>query len=84
MSGIKLGQNNDIKRSYEELVRATAEAHEHGAIYGIGGLRDQIAMAALAGSIAFPIPGQEKIPENAARWSYAYADAMLEARKVKP
>lgn len=46
-------------------------------------LRDYFAGMALMGSIAFPTPGQEKIPENAARWAYIYADAMLEARKAK-
>lgn len=47
-------------------------------------LRDWFAGQALCGSIAFPIPGNEKIPENAARFAYAYADAMLAARKAKP
>lgn len=47
-------------------------------------LRDYFAGMALMGSIAFPIPGQEKIPENAAKWAYVYADAMLKAREAKP
>lgn len=46
-------------------------------------LRDYFAAAALTGTIAFPIPGTEKRPENAARECYAYADAMLAARKAK-
>lgn len=82
MSGIKLGQNNDIKRSYEELVRATAEAHDRDAIYGIGGLRDQIAMSALRGLL-----NNESNPKDAKAFAtdaYRFADAMLEARKVKP
>lgn len=47
-------------------------------------MRDYFAAAALTGTIAFPIPGHEKMPENAARFCYAYADAMLAARKAKP
>lgn len=47
-------------------------------------MRDYFAAAALMGTIAFPIPGTEKRPENAARECYAYADAMLAARKAKP
>lgn len=43
-------------------------------------IRDWFAAQALTGIIAFPIPGQEKIPENAARDAYMFADAMLKAR----
>lgn len=43
-------------------------------------LRDWFAGQALMGTIAFPIPGKEKIPNNAARECYAYADAMLAER----
>lgn len=69
--------------SYGPDANTEADERERILIYRVGGLRDQIAIAALAGSIAFPIPGNEKIPENAARWAYLYADAMLEARKAK-
>lgn len=50
---------------------------------GVGGmsLRDWFAGQALAGTLAFPIPGGEKKPENAARYAYEYADAMLAERK---
>lgn len=46
-------------------------------------IRDWFAGMALTGTIAFPIPGQEKIPDIAARDCYAYSDAMLKAREVK-
>lgn len=44
-------------------------------------LRDWFAGQALIGTLAFPIPGAEKIPVNAARECFAYADAMLKARE---
>jgi len=44
-------------------------------------IRDYFAAAALTGALAFPIPGSEKIPDRCARECYAYADAMLSARK---
>jgi len=45
-------------------------------------LRDQFAIAALAGMLAFDLTGG--IPKEFAADAYSFADAMLEARKVKP
>lgn len=42
-------------------------------------LRDQFAMAALTGIIV----NDTNIPEDASRYAYEMADAMLEARKEK-
>lgn len=44
-------------------------------------LRDEFAMAALAGLLACPV--SEGRPEEFAKWSYQYADLMLEARQEK-
>lgn len=45
-------------------------------------LRAYIAAQALTGIIAFPIPGQEKVPANAAKAAVEYADALIaELRK---
>lgn len=43
-------------------------------------IRDYFAAAALTGSLAFPIPGDEKRPDKCARYCYEYADAMLAER----
>lgn len=43
-------------------------------------LRDYFAAAALTGSLAFPIPGDEKRPDKCAQYCYQYADAMLVER----
>jgi len=44
-------------------------------------LRDNLAMAALTGLIA--CPDTDGSPETLTRDAYRYADAMLEARKLK-
>ena len=50
----------------------------------IGGLRDQMAMAALQGWLAsFAGHSGAPDPKQCAELSYTIADAMLEARKVK-
>lgn len=56
-----------------------------GIMHGSNGmtLRDWFAGQALMGALAFPMPGPEKIPNNAARDAYAYADAMLAERAKK-
>jgi len=46
-------------------------------------LRDEFAMAALTGLLAKYGLGEAE-PESMAADSYAYADAMLRAREVKP
>jgi hypothetical protein len=47
-------------------------------------LRDQYAMAALAGLCAFPgRAGENNRPEHFAEWSFAIADAMMAAREVR-
>ncbi len=45
-------------------------------------LRDHIAMAALTGILAYG--SRTADADTDAKWSYVYADAMLEARKAKP
>lgn len=47
-------------------------------------LRDWFAGQALAGICGDGIPGSHHRPDDTAREAYAYADAMLEARKSKP
>lgn len=44
-------------------------------------LRDWFAGQALAGRCGNSIPGSHHLPEQAAREAYAYADAMIAARK---
>jgi hypothetical protein len=46
----------------------------------IGGLRDQIAISALNGAVARGFEGRDRA--DLARWAYAVADAMLEAREA--
>lgn len=58
----------------EEMVRSQKEFREH---FMPASLRDQFAMAALAGLLADPSSGG---PETTARAAYKYADAMLAER----
>lgn len=51
--------------------------------FGHPELRDQLAMSALTGLLAYP-NGDFKTHEHWAEDAYAFADAMIEARKVKP
>lgn len=45
-------------------------------------LRDDFAMAALAGLCAFPGRADERNgPDHFARWAYALADAMMDERR---
>lgn len=74
-------------KSYEPIdwaaIRAeTAADLESERIHGIGGLRDQIAMAALTGILGYG--SRPADADTDAKWSYACADAMLEARKATP
>lgn len=48
-------------------------------------LRDEFAMAALAGLVAYPgRQGEDNKPEHFARWAYYLADAMLAERAATP
>ena len=73
----------------------TAEANDGGyaypyaALHGCNGsygmtLRDHFAGLAMQGIHASAVEGQDITPHLCAKWSYTIADAMLEARKVKP
>lgn len=46
-------------------------------------LRDEFAMAALTGLMAFAHTRIDESYDNLALWSYQQADAMLKAREVK-
>ena len=63
--------------------KADAEAIERKLIYGIGGLRDHFAAAALTGLVATPSTDGETV-STLSESAYRFADAMLEARKAKP
>ena len=57
------------------------DAREHEEIYKIGGLRDQLAIAASQAIISRY--GSKATVSNISGASYEYADAMLMARKIK-
>ncbi len=72
--------NEIIKLQAMQLIALRAQLAQ-GAPY----LRDQFAMAAIGGIIQHANASDvNDFPKRFARWSYLMADAMLEARKVKP